>query len=338
MGILSRPKLDPQEELMGILGGMGNQTLSNTLINLGAGIAGNADKGWGAGIGAGLSGAGSALQQGQSDRVRGLGLMAQMQNSGSGMTDDIKEYQFALKNGFKGNFPEYMQSKRATNSYEQYSKAGAVFQGNDGQYYTLRLAGDGTQKLEPVGEGMTPARGFVAVGDDVLDKGAGHLTGTNLAPAIAGAKKAETIGEKQGEATVDLPRVTANAERALKTIQQIRAHPGKQYGVGVTAASGYIPQTSMRGFKNLVDQAKGQTFLEAFNSLRGGGQITEAEGAKATQALARLDTAQSQEDFDAALRDLESVIVTGLHVARAKAGQGASPSASDALKSKYGLE
>jgi CheY-like chemotaxis protein len=65
-----------------------------------------------------------------------------------------------------------------------------------------------------------------------------------------------------------------------------------------------------------VDQAKGQTFLQAFNSLRGGGQITEAEGNKATQALARLDRAQSQQDFDAALSDIEAVVTAGLSRSR----------------------
>jgi hypothetical protein len=336
MGILSRPKIDPQEELMGILGNQGSQAGWNALTQLGAGIAAGANQGWGPGIGLGLSNASEAMQGGQNQRLKALQMMAE--NSRAGTTDGIREYQFALGQGFKGNLQDFLQQKRATNSFEQYSKAGAVFQGDDGQYYTLRLAGDGTQKLEPVGKGMKPARGFVAVGDDVLDKGAGTLTGTDLGPAIAGEAAAKTRGEAQGAAQIDIPRIEANAERALKTIQQIRAHPGKQYGVGITAASGYLPQTSMRGFKNLVDQAKGQTFLEAFNSLRGGGQITEAEGQKATQALARLDTAQSQEDFDAALKDLESVVVTGLNVARRKAAGGSAPAASDALKSKYGLE
>jgi hypothetical protein len=334
MGILSKPKPDPQEELMGILGNMGQNSGWQALTQMGAGLAGNAQNGWGAGIGAGLSGAGNALQQGQQGRVQGLGLLAQMQQSGT--TDDIREYQFALKQGFKGNLTDFMQSKQRTNPYDQYAKAGAIFQGKDGGYYTLRLAGDGTQKLEPVGEGMTPARGTYNVGDEIVDKGSG-MPVRNVGPAIAGEAAAKQRGEAQGTAQADIPRIEANAERALKTIQQIRSHPGKQYGVGLTAASGYLPQTSMRGFKNLVDQAKGQTFLEAFNSLRGGGQITEAEGAKATQALARLDTAQSQEDFDAALKDLEDVVVTGLHVARRKAG-GSAPAASDALKSKYGLE
>jgi hypothetical protein len=165
--------------------------------------------------------------------------------------------------------------------------------------------------------------------DKYLDTGTEYVRPNPVAPGqnvsvvpknVAGKAAQEQLGEAQGKATADIPRIEANADRALQTIDQIRKHPGKKYGLGITAATGYLPATEARGFTNLVDQAKGQTFLEAFNSLRGGGQITEAEGAKATQALARLDRYQNEADFDAALKDLEDVVRKGLDVARRKAG------------------
>jgi hypothetical protein len=79
MGILSKPKIDPQEELMGILGNLQGQSGWQALTQLGAGLAGNASKGWGAGIGAGLEGASGALQQGQNSRVGILGHLADYQ-------------------------------------------------------------------------------------------------------------------------------------------------------------------------------------------------------------------------------------------------------------------
>lgn len=115
---------------------------------------------------------------------------------------------------------------------------------------------------------------------------------------VAGEARQKAIGEAGGKAAADLPRVLDNASLAIKTISQIRAHPGKQYGLGAAGVLPGIPGTQQRGFVNLVDQAKGKVFLEAFNSLRGGGQITEAEGAKATQALARMDRAQTPEDSE----------------------------------------
>jgi hypothetical protein len=46
--------------------------------------------------------------------------------------------------------------------------------------------------------------------------------------------------------------------------------------------------------------------------LRGGGSISDAEGRKATDALARMDPAQTKEGFNKALNDYRSVIQTGL--------------------------
>lgn len=153
-------------------------------------------------------------------------------------------------------------------------------------------------------------------------------------------------GEAMGKAQVDLRNQEDNAALILDTIDQIKSHPGRETGTGWMAPMGMVPGTAARGFKGLVDQLKGQAFLDAFNSLRGGGQITEVEGAKATAARARLDTAQTKEDFDKALDDFERVVRTGLARSRAKASGTASPQMAApamldpaaGLRSKYGLE
>ena len=145
-------------------------------------------------------------------------------------------------------------------------------------------------------------------------------------------------GEARAKAELDLPRIVDNAGLALKTIDQLATHPGRATGTGyVGMVAPHIPGTEARGFTNLVDQAKGRVFLEAFNSLRGGGAITENEGAKATQALARLDRAQSDRDFDAALTDLKEVIVIGMrraHVMAGKADAAAAPTAGGGARYK----
>lgn len=138
------------------------------------------------------------------------------------------------------------------------------------------------------------------------------------------------LGDARAKAQVALPQIVDTSSLALDTIEKIRTHPGRKWGTGWTASiAPQIPGSDARGFANLLEQAKGQTFLEAFNSLRGGGQITEAEGKKATQSLARLDAAQSQRDFDEALSDLKGIIERGQARARAAAagGQGQAPGA-----------
>ncbi len=209
----------------------------------------------------------------------------------------------------------------------KYGKTGAIVQGPDGRYYSVQFAEDGSKKIDPLAVGetaLTPSRGVAEVdtgtGTQIIDKATG-LPVRDVAKDLAGAEREKAIGDAQGKATADLPRVSDNAALALKTINDIRNHPGKAYGTGVAGVLPGIPGTQQRGFVNLVDQAKGKTFLEAFNSLRGGGQITENEGAKATQALARLDRAQTPQDFEASLKDLEEVINLGLSRAKKATGR-----------------
>jgi hypothetical protein len=56
----------------------------------------------------------------------------------------------------------------------------------------------------------------------------------------------------------------------------------------------------------------GQAFLQAFESLKGGGQITEIEGQKATQAIGRLDDYQNPEDYKQALVELRDILATAM--------------------------
>lgn len=72
-----------------------------------------------------------------------------------------------------------------------------------------------------------------------------------------------------------------------------------------------------------MDQIGGQSFLQAYNTLRGGGQITEVEGKKATDAMGRLKTAQSEKDYQQALSELREVVLGGIARARRQAGGGA---------------
>jgi hypothetical protein len=130
---------------------------------------------------------------------------------------------------------------------------------------------------------------------------------------IAGAARQGVIGKDEGERIVNAPGEVRVADEALATINQIRNHPGREgWGAqGATAALPWIgngiPGTAGRDFVALVDQAKGQAFLQAFESLKGGGQITNVEGEAATKARARLDRTQSREGFDQALNDIEAI-------------------------------
>lgn len=147
---------------------------------------------------------------------------------------------------------------------------------------------------------------------------------------ISGAAAQKVVGTETGKAQVGLPQAVATAEQTLKSIEGVRTHPGRN--MMTTGAMGWapgLPGTEGRGFTTALDQLKGKTFLEAFNQLRGGGAITDAEGSKATAALARLDRAQNTKDFESGLNDLRDVVKAGVERARNKAAGGAAPAAAE---------
>ena len=58
----------------------------------------------------------------------------------------------------------------------------------------------------------------------------------------------------------------------------------------------------------MLEQVQGGAFLQAFESLKGGGQITQIEGEKATQAIVRAQQSQSEEGFKKSMNDFLSVL------------------------------
>ena len=67
-----------------------------------------------------------------------------------------------------------------------------------------------------------------------------------------------------------------------------------------------------------IDNLQNSVFLEAFQSLKGGGQITELEGEKAQAAIVNLSRQRTTEGFLKALQDYQSVLDIG--ISRAKEG------------------
>lgn len=81
---------------------------------------------------------------------------------------------------------------------------------------------------------------------------------------------------------------------------------GKEYLFGLKQEP--FSGTKAADFYTLLEQVQGGTFMQAFNNLKGAGQITEQEGAKATAAIARLNPRQSEEGFNKALMDFDAVL------------------------------
>lgn len=223
MGILSKPKTDPQEELMGILGNMGQNSGWQAMTQLGAQIAANADKGWGAGIGAGLGAAGDALQQGQQGRLQGLGLMGNMQNQQQRLA--LEREQMTANAPFKAaelaNMQSLMRSRDADAAMQQQLNQLLLGGGGFGAMPTSPIQPQSfnpqsmpqmppQQGLQQVGNPMAPQFG----GDPnlrlVADDGASSIdaqaqAGTAQEPSGPGGYDPSAVYSMPGTETVNTP-------------------------------------------------------------------------------------------------------------------------------------
>jgi hypothetical protein len=115
--------------------------------------------------------------------------------------------------------------------------------------------------------------------------------------------------EKQRESAI------VSGRQALDVINKALSHKGLGTATGLSGTldpRNYIPGTDAKDFQTVLDQIKGSTFLQAFERLKGAGQITEVEGEKATNAIARLSRAQSDGEFMNSLNDLRDIVSDGL--------------------------
>lgn len=119
----------------------------------------------------------------------------------------------------------------------------------------------------------------------------------------------------------------ASGSRMVDQIDALLGSEDLSRGLGLEGAAADIPvigrlMQKSQNIKSRIEQIQGGVFLQAFEALKGGGQITEIEGTKAEQAMARLNTAQGVDDFREALRELRFYIDIGN---RRKAGEQISP-------------
>lgn len=170
---------------------------------------------------------------------------------------------------------------------------------------------------------QTP-RGHGIVGPSLAEKQGIETTGQ--IEAAGGKKRAEA----QIEAQINLPEAKLIAEEAKKQVAGLINHPGFKGSVGFRSLPGWLSQqegaflsglaggSNEAGFKSRLEQLKGGVFLQAFQGLKGGGQITEIEGTKGTAARNRMNTATSEHEFKQAADDYINAVNENMHLLEMK--------------------
>lgn len=176
----------------------------------------------------------------------------------------------------------------------------------------------------PKGVKPTPGMSFQDMGTFVQPfNSKTGVPGSPMPKDVAGTEQQKVEGKGKGEAIVNLPKAEGVAANMLASIDGVINDPYLGSMVGPVAGK-WLPNVTADAHRvqSKLDQLTGQSFLQAFETLKGAGQITEVEGTKATQAIARLNTAQSEADFRQALNELRGVVSGAAQRARTMAGQG----------------
>lgn len=226
----------------------------------------------------------------------------------------------------------------------------------DGNPVLIQLGKDGSSIQTPLPDGVSLSREpirmdagthFVLL-DPITRQQIGTVPKENYREGYETAA-GSAQGKADVERAIDAPAAIQQADTMLTTIDEILNDENLGWATGVTGGFlAAIPGTETRGTRARMNKLEGQAFLQAFESLKGGGAITEIEGQKATQAIAALDAAQNETDYRRALNSLRAVVVSAK--ARAERVQSPGPdtqrggndtaaaASGSSLRDKYGLE
>jgi hypothetical protein len=171
----------------------------------------------------------------------------------------------------------------------------------------------------------------------VIDKSGNTVLMQGREAVQTGATPATPATEARASAVRALPATISQAKDALNLINRMvgtpdgksKPHKGFEGAVGAGMGMRFIPGTSARDFQAMHEQITGGAFMQAFETLKGGGQITEKEGEKATAAITRMSLATSEKEYMVAAREFQEVIRRGIQNAekelRAGPGGGGAP-------------
>lgn len=200
--------------------------------------------------------------------------LERMRNPQPELTSAQREYEMARSQGFQGSFLDYQ------NALAEARRPQTNVNVNTGAEARPELLG---------------TQGLVAIPDQSVPQG------FRVEPA-PGSPMAREQEQSQRQAQTQ-------ATNMLDVIDGILGDPALESATGFGKLLQSVPGTSTYRFGTRARQLEGQAFLQAFESLKGGGQITQIEGEKATQAIGRLDTAQNADDYRDALNELRGIVI-----------------------------
>jgi len=184
------------------------------------------------------------------------------------------------------------------------------------------LGKDGSFKQVDLPEGFEPQPGTstVDLGTSVVVRN--NKTGDTVREMpkdIAGVEELKIDGKVKGEIKSALPSARHTAKIVADEIKAIVEDPALPQALGPVESRLPTMREATARVESRIDKLAGQSFLQAREMLRGGGQITDFEGKRAEAAMVRLNRAQTPEDFKAALYEFNDAVAEGIRKLEAAA-------------------
>lgn len=197
----------------------------------------------------------------------------------------------------------------------------------EGNSVILQASPEGELIRSKLPEGVKPIRDTIRVdaGDRwvLLDPVTRTKVGEemkNLREAASETAAGGIEGKTTQEAKTKLPTVQNSVRRMLTQLQDVESDERLGNVTGWEANFRTMNPSNV-DVEEKIGQLHGGAFLEAFQSLKGAGAVTEAEGAPATAALARLkNLRQSDAGFVDALSDFRTEVLALAQLAGRRAG------------------
>lgn len=213
---------------------------------------------------------------------------------------------------------------------DTFGKAGSVFQGPDGKFYTIQFGSRGQRNILPVeapgagggpGVPLAPAKGVQVVGDEVISNATGGAV-RNVAPQLAGGARAKAEGKEIGELLTKIPAaqnahavMTAKDKVAFSIIDRTLPNVNGWTAGLLGSAAAKIPGTPAHDMANRLNTLKAQSGFSELQAMRdasptGGalGQVSEMENKLLQQVWTSIEQSQSPDELKHNLGVLREVI------------------------------
>lgn len=258
----------------------------------------------------------------------GLGLLgtSRSKNPMSGGLLGLEAYNSMLKSRMEGQPKMYgsviwgKEGDKGQLVPYQISQSGGAYSLGTGQ-----PAGPNIQWERSPYEWLNLGSGYVP-GSRTTGQPAGEMVPIELAPekelpyvydaAVAGAQ-GNVAGTKSAEAAAQMSETASKAQQMITLIDELLDDPATAQVTGSVQGRTWTIRESSKRAERRFNQLRGQMFAQVFESLRGGGHITEIETKQGKEGMSTLGSEEGLKMSDEAVRDelkkLRGIIENGLY-------------------------